>query len=356
MHKGVSDANVSWGAVRSIIPLALLLVGALASPSLASAQAAPFCIAGESPHFAFGFADLKVAIGDTMGDPTECEHPNSDNGDTLQQTTAGLAIYRKSANTPEFTDGFNHWALEPAGVVAWSGGADAAPVAPVASAPAPVASAPAPWGDVGPQAPPVVAQKPRPSSSAPVPPPPARPRTQPTDNPPPPASATQCVDLGGGMCVNATPDLAETITLVNHSATASGFLKTAARGGYVIHYGDLPTDVLGLFRPGPHDVVMSNVLKDFPALDRAPVLAHEVTHVSDWTANSALLQTSQGCLSTEVHAFHTESATWLELAGSQTKPSNDLEREYSMISKALATDPKGFTNQLAVAYHSQCAG
>jgi hypothetical protein len=136
--------------------------------------------------------------------------------------------------------------------------------------------------------------------------------------------------------------------------TAVGFLKTAAHGGYVIHYGELPTNVLGLFRPGSHDVVISNFLKAYPALDRAPVLAHELTHVSDWTANSALLETSNGCLSTEIHAFHAESATWLELAGQQ-KPANDLEREYSMISQAIATDPTGFMNRLAVVYHSQCA-
>ena len=85
------------------------------------------------------------------------------------------------------------------------------------------------------------------------------------------------------------------------------------------------------------------------------MLAHELTHVSDWTANAALLQTSQGCLSTEVHAFHTESATWLELAGSQTKPTNDLEREFTTISRAMATDPTGFINRLAAVYHSQCA-
>jgi hypothetical protein len=312
---------------------------------VAAAQAAPFCHAGETPHFSFGLADLKAALGNTMGEPTECEHPNSSNGDTLQQTTTGMAVYRQSANSPEFTDGWNHWALEPAGVVAWSG--DSSPVAST--------SVPAPWGDFGPQSAPVVAQRPGPSTLVPVPPPPARPQTSPTDNPPPPSSATQCVDVGGGVCLNAEPELAETITLLSHSNTAAGFLRTAARGGYVVHYGDLPVDVLGLFRPEPHDILMSNALKGYPVLDRAPVLAHELTHASDWTVNSSLLQTSNGCLSTEIHAFHTESATWRELAGSQPKPANDLEREYNMIGQAIATDPTGFINRLAAVYHSQCA-
>ena len=351
MHRRDSESRVKWALLRPLLVLALIVTGALASPTLAAAEAPPFCDAAETPHFAFGFADLKAALGDTMGAPTECEHPNSANGDTLQQTTTGLAIYRKSANTPEFTDGWNHWALEPAGIVAWSGGGDA-PVA----ATAPAAPGPVPWGDVDPQSPPVVAQQPRPASAAPVAPPPAaNPRTPAPDDPLPAPSGTQCLDLGSGLCVNAEADLAETVSLVSHSKTASNFVNTAARGGYVIHWGDLPTDVLGLFRPGPHDVVMSNVLKNYPVVDRVPVLAHELTHVSDWTTNSGLLQTSNGCLSTEIHAFHTEASMWQEVSGGQAKPANDLEREFTMIVQAIATDPKGFINRLAVVYHSQCA-
>ena len=56
-----------------------------------------------------------------MGAPLECEHSNSENGDTLQLTTTGLAIYVASTNTPEFTDGWNHWALTGQVIVAWSG-------------------------------------------------------------------------------------------------------------------------------------------------------------------------------------------------------------------------------------------
>lgn len=154
--------------------------------------------------------------------------------------------------------------------------------------------------------------------------------------------------------MNAEPDLAETITVVSQSKTASGFLRTAARGGYIIHWGDLPTNVMGLFRSDAQDVVMSNLLKGYPAMDRAPVLAHELTHASDWTANNELMQTINGCFSTEIHAFHTEAATWRELAGTDVKPTNDLEREYEMINKAIASDSHGFIDRLTAVYHSQC--
>lgn len=55
-----------------------------------------------------------------MGQPLECEHPDSVSGDTLQRTTTGLAFYRKSSNTPTFTDGTTHWALTPDGVQTWA--------------------------------------------------------------------------------------------------------------------------------------------------------------------------------------------------------------------------------------------
>jgi hypothetical protein len=57
-----------------------------------------------------------------MGNPVECEHANPDNGDTLQNTTTGLAFYRKSTNTPTFTNGTEHWALTTEGEVYWTGG------------------------------------------------------------------------------------------------------------------------------------------------------------------------------------------------------------------------------------------
>lgn len=93
----------------------------LALGPVASAQAAPFCAAGQAPQFAFGLAALKSQLGATMGEPLECEHANSANGDTLQRTTTGLAYYRKATNTPSFTDGFRHWALTAGGLVTWTG-------------------------------------------------------------------------------------------------------------------------------------------------------------------------------------------------------------------------------------------
>jgi hypothetical protein len=107
--------------------LSVLLGAALALPALpAAAQPAPasFCSAGQAPKFQLGIDRLKQQLGPVMGDPVECEHADSGDGDTLQKTTTGLAYYRKSANLSSFTTGSDHWALFPQGLGHWTGDAD----------------------------------------------------------------------------------------------------------------------------------------------------------------------------------------------------------------------------------------
>ena len=125
--------------MRRILPALALAILAAAS-LIAPAGAAPHCPPGEEPRFVHGFANLKSLLGDKMGDPVECEHINLENGDTLQNTTTGLAFYRESTNTPTFTNGWDHWAWTPDGLVYWTGSAvdppgSAAPSEPVSDPP-----------------------------------------------------------------------------------------------------------------------------------------------------------------------------------------------------------------------------
>ena len=101
---------------------ALTFVGALfIAPVLAaSAQSTPYCQPDQAPEFGSGSAALKAELGETMGDALECEHANPENGDVLQQTSTGLSFFRQSTGTPTFTNGWDHWALTPGGVVYWT--------------------------------------------------------------------------------------------------------------------------------------------------------------------------------------------------------------------------------------------
>ena len=88
---------------------------------------APYCNTGQQPAFLNGMAALKQQVGDVMGTPIECEHVASGAGDTVQQTSTGLAAYSKATNTVSFSDGYRHWTLMSGGLVTWDG--DAGPPA-----------------------------------------------------------------------------------------------------------------------------------------------------------------------------------------------------------------------------------
>jgi hypothetical protein len=90
---------------------------------------APYCKTGQQPAFLNGMAALDRQVGNAMGNPVECEHAASSAGDTVQQTTTGLAAYDKSTNTVSFTDGYRHWALTSQGLVTWEGEASTPPTA-----------------------------------------------------------------------------------------------------------------------------------------------------------------------------------------------------------------------------------
>lgn len=99
------------------------MLGALLGVVPASAQPSSGCRPGQSPTYVFGFAALYEWLGDaTMGAPVTCEYadPNG-TGDTEQNTVLGLAFWRKSTNTPTFTNGAEHWALTERGRLTWSG-------------------------------------------------------------------------------------------------------------------------------------------------------------------------------------------------------------------------------------------
>ena len=286
---------------RSVALAAVLMMMGWPATSWAAVPAAS-CADDESPQFANGLGALSDVLGEIMGDPLECEHVNADNGDTLQQTSAGLALYRRATTWPEFTDGYHHWALVGSALVAWVGSEDplAAPAAPLPTAP-------------------------------------------------------RCVGVGDGACLLTTADLVDTVGLLAQTSTAGDLARGAAHGGYTVRYGAMPPGVLGVFRPRTHDVVLSAELHEYPSSDVVPILAHELQHVSDWLMDRRAMQTSSGCLATEDRAFHTEAATWLEVSGGRVRnAANDIERELNAVTRAIASDPDAFADRLTRAYHSEC--
>ncbi len=89
---------------------------ALAVPIAQVAQLAP-----SEQLFKLGFKALADQIPDVVGQPLEEEHWGP-NGDSLQQTTRGLMVWRKADNWTAFTDGSTTWVNGPSGIQARSNG------------------------------------------------------------------------------------------------------------------------------------------------------------------------------------------------------------------------------------------
>ena len=77
----------------------------------------PTSISAAECQFVLGFNTLRDLIGhDIVGECLENEH-YEENGDSLQQTTGGLLVWRKADNWTAFTDGYRTWINGPNGLV-----------------------------------------------------------------------------------------------------------------------------------------------------------------------------------------------------------------------------------------------
>lgn len=74
-----------------------------------------FALATDPPGFTLGFMALADQIPSIVGQPLGPENYGA-NGDSLQQTTTGLMVWRKADNWTAFTDGSRTWINGPYGV------------------------------------------------------------------------------------------------------------------------------------------------------------------------------------------------------------------------------------------------
>ena len=92
---------------RLATAICFLALALLLSTANAGAQA--------QPEFKLGFKALATLIPGVAGTPVEDEHYGA-NGDSLQQTSTGLMVWRKSDNWTAFTDGSITWINGPLGL------------------------------------------------------------------------------------------------------------------------------------------------------------------------------------------------------------------------------------------------
>jgi hypothetical protein len=333
----------------------------LTPASSALAQAAPFCSPGTSPRFVAGFADLKAQVGAAMGDPLECEHTDGSTGDVLQQTTTGLAFWRKSTNTPTFTDGFHHWALTPGGLVAWDGqSVDPPSTARGTGGPAQTGSGQ-----------PTIGQSGRGSSPAPAPISAGR-RTTPTtftystvDQAPssdgwpcqsknpscgredwwaewndiPDSKPLQYRFIGPGLVTEGR--FTEVIALLWTWPEGRELLQTAADSGVAIYSSpEIARRAFAAYRPANRTLLVNPQFTEVSTWMMADVIAHELRHASDHANNTRMGNTYGDCVAREQVAFQTENrfVHWISERQGGLPSSDDVSKLLSQEDFALYMD------------------
>jgi hypothetical protein len=318
----------------------------------ALAQAAPYCGPGSTPRFTAGFADLKAQLGATMGDPIECEHTDGSSGDVLQQTTAGLAFWRKSTNTPTFTDGAQHWALTPAGLVAWSGPSvdppataqrggrpsqgvrTASPVSPPSrSAGRPAVTTTFLYRTVD-QAPSTEGwpcQSVNPSCG--------REDWWAEWNDIPDGQPLQYRFIGPGLVTEGR--FAEVIALLWTWPEGRELLQTAADNGVTIRSSpEIARRAFAAYQPASKILLVNPQFTEVSTWMLADVLAHELRHASDDATNTRMGNSYGDCIAREQVAFQTENrfVHWISDRQGGLPSPDDVSKVLSQADFALYMD------------------
>jgi peptidoglycan/xylan/chitin deacetylase (PgdA/CDA1 family) len=110
--------------IRRLLTLVLVCLVGAGPPFARLSQVA---YADCTVEFAPDLANLRMAVGDAMGQPIDCETSINSDGDTIQHTSTGTAWFINAQSDAIFTDGYHRWVLDNAGLLYWSS-PDASPL------------------------------------------------------------------------------------------------------------------------------------------------------------------------------------------------------------------------------------
>ncbi|HEX2923954.1 MAG TPA: hypothetical protein VHS28_08005 [Chloroflexota bacterium] len=373
---------------RLLIALALTLAVAIPMVEGTEAQA--------GPQFQFGFSTLASLIPSIVGQPLENEHFDVTSGNSLQQTTNGLMVWRKADNVAAFTDGSTTWVIGPQGLQTrpndtrfdWETAATPTSTQTVTNGVSLTFSRAADGGWVGRgnvqntlgvpadvevnvvgfdpssgnpviDAPTVYVLGLAQGGSAPI-----RvsvPTTADSVNwqtfvtsHPTSADANFTMDVGASQPLSVDPALAGAIAELRRVDNGDALVKSAADNGVVISESSLPASILGGFAPEEGEITIAAALEDSSAWVRATVLAHELQHAAD-AASGFVPQTTQQCLQEETNAFQRQSVVWNDFWRNRLPADVDrLHAELNDVTNTVNNNPQAFAALLARRYRSEC--
>jgi hypothetical protein len=272
------------------------------------------CPPGQTPGFAYGFAELKTHLRDVMGDAVSCERYGPE-GDALQQTTTGLARYRKGTNIPTFISRQTHWALTDRGLVYWSaGGLDPPPDATVLNQP--------------------LAEPSVPTEAA--------------------AAAAAAIASTPRAVTGDSHWLEQAIELIREYDRKHGTVLMTALGQTRIVVARLP-GAWAAYIPSLRTITLDPILRTESPEAVATVLGHEAMHASDQLLYGGA-STEVACYSYEISAFRLQALLWQGFhgPGGKVDPSTELEDELNDTLRRARTDAGGLIKSIHYRYADVC--
>ncbi len=371
-----------------LVVLALSTAAALVvGPSPAAAE--PQC------RFVLGFKTLHDMIPDIVGDCLVNEHFNPRNGDSLQETSHGLMVWRKADNWTAFTDGYRTWINGPYGLQVrlnterfpWEPPLSACSIPSDALTfnPATIGPDGSALGSFTVENPcelpanlmiDIFTQSPTDSNVI---------ADAPTifvqDLPPHvsqtfsyrvlmaiPGSAPQtgfswftgsadrwlCVDVGATRCLKIDPWLKSTVTALRSLDEGQALLKIAADSGTRIQRDVTTAGLIASYAPATRTISLDPRLDAYSSWVRATVLSHELQHAADDAAGN-LNFTPANCYLAEETAFRRQAQVWSDFWHDRLPPNLDaMHKMLNDVTLTVARDPSGFVTSLVSAYRSEC--
>jgi hypothetical protein len=278
------------------------------------ALASDGCPPGQTPGFAYGFAELKMYLRDAMGDAVSCERYGPE-GDALQQTTTGLARYRRGTNVPTFISGQKHWALTDRGLVYWT----TAGLDPPADAT-------------------VLGQ----------------PLVEPTALTETTAAEAATVTNTPRAVAGDPRWLEQAIELLREYDRKHGTVLVTALEKTRLVVARLP-GAWAAYIPRLNTITLDPVLQTESPEAVATVLGHEAMHASDQRLYGGA-NTEVACYSYEIAAFRLQALLWQSFHGSGGKvdPDTELEDELNETLRRARSDAGGLIKSIHNRYADQC--
>ncbi|MHB1132298.1 MAG: hypothetical protein ACYC4L_07890 [Chloroflexota bacterium] len=171
-----------------------------------------------------------------------------------------------------------------------------------------------------------------------------------------PETEQQCLEVGAQQCLPTDPWLRSTVQDLLAVPDGANLLRAAANYGVNIRRAELSPGYLGSYRPFTKVITLTKALDAYSEFERANVLSHELSHVSDVIENRDIWD-QKGCLESEERAFRRSGEVWYGLWGGALPepPRNGMQARFNDIAKSARNDPAKLRAAIASSYDEACA-